>query len=415
MGYSCLKIGVTERRGNLTGATIRELAAVFRRRYLGVSRAEKGHLLDEFCLLTGYHRKSAVRLLRHPPRTRTKPRGRPRQYSAELTGVLKAAWEATDRVCSKRLAPFLPELVPILERCQAIRLSDDLRAQLLQLSPATIDRLLAPFRGRGGRHGLSTTRSVSALKKLIPIRTCADRKHAVVGHVEVDLAAHCGSSAEGFFLNTLVAVDVATSWTECIPVWGKGQSRVGAAIHQLRSQLPFPLRGLHSDNGSEFINHHLWHYCQQQGIEFTRSRSYKKNDQAHVEQRNWSTVRRLVGYDRYSSKAAYHQLEYLYTLVRLHTNFFQPVCKLVSRERDGGKVYKRYDRAQTPYQRLLASGVLTKAQRQRLALLYQALNPVQLRTQIDDALHALWQMNEPDARTEAEIATLAQLDATVNP
>jgi hypothetical protein len=174
------------------------------------------------------------------------------------------------------------------------------------------------------------------------------------------------------------------------------------------------LLGLHSDNGSEFINHHLWHYCQQQGIEFTRSRSYKKNDQAHVEQKNWSTVRRLVGYDRYSTQAAYHQLEYLYPLVRLHANFFQPICKLVARERDGAKVHKQYDRAQTPYQRLLASGVLSRTQRKRLALLYQALNPLQLRTQLDDALRTLWQMAQPDPRTGEETSALDELETAGN-
>jgi hypothetical protein len=399
----------------LTGTSVRELAAALRGRYLRASKLEKGRLLDEFCLITGYHRKSAIRLLGHPPKARAKHGGRPKEYSAELAEVLKTAWEATDRVCSKRLAPFLPELVPLLERCHALHLSDAIRAQLLQLSPSTIDRLLAPFRRQGGRRPVSTTRSVSALKKLIPIRTCAGRKQAMVGHMEVDLAAHCGASAEGFFLNTLVAVDVATGRTECLPVWGKGQSRVGSAIHQLRSQLPFPLLGLHSDNGSEFINHHLWHYCQRHSIEFTHSRSYKKNDQAHVEQKNWSTVRRLVGCDRYSTQAAYHQLEYLYPLVRLHPNFFQPICKLVGRERDGAKVHKQYDRAQTPYQRLLASGVLSKAERKRLTLLYQALNPLQLYMQIDEALRTLWQIAELDPRTAEETAALAELETAGNP
>ena len=280
----------------MTSASIRELAAALREHYRRASRVEKGHLLDEFCLITGYHRKSAIRLLRHAPKVKTKRGGRPKQYSPELADALKVAWEATDRVCSKRLGPFLRELVPILERCQALHLSDGLRAQLLQLSPSSIDRLLAPFRGRGGRRPVSTTRSVSALKKLIPIRTSADRKHAAVGHVEVDLAAHCGASGEGFFLNTLVAVDIASAWTECIPVWGKGQSRVGSAIHQLRTQLPFPLLGLHSDNGSEFINHHLLHFWGQQvtGIRLSRSRPWQKNDNRFVEQKNHTLVRNLA-------------------------------------------------------------------------------------------------------------------------
>lgn len=391
-------------------ASIHEVAGAMRGRYLQANKREKGRLLREFCELTGYHRKSAVRLLRQAPKGKAKRGGRPRVYGSELAEVLRVAWESTDRVCSKRLAPFLRELVPILERCKAISLTAELREQLVNLSASTIDRLLAPFRGRGGRRAVTTTYSVSALKKRIPIRTCADRKHAAVGHMEVDLAAHCGASGEGFFLNTLVAVDVATSWTECIPVWGKGQSRVGSAIHSMRGQLPFPLLGLHSDNGSEFINHHLWNYCRQQGIDFSRSRSYKKNDQAHVEQKNWSTVRRLVGYERYSTKAAYRQLEYLYTLVRLHTNFFQPICRLVSREREGARVHKQYDQAQTPYQRLLASKALSPSQAKELALLYQGVNPIQLRSQIDDALRELWRMAERDPRTKAEAAFLERLD-----
>jgi hypothetical protein len=399
----------------LTLTSIRELAAALRPRYQQASKVEKGRLLDQFCQITGYHRKSAIRLLRHAPKARTKRCGRRKEYGADLAQALRVAWESTDRICSKRLAPFLPELVPSLERHHELQLSDGLRTQLLQVSASTIDRLLAPWRQRGGRRSLSTTRSVFALKKLIPIRTCAEHKDATVGHVQVDLAAHCGASGEGFFLNTLVAVDLVTGWTECLPVWGKGQSRVGSAIHQLRGQLPFPLLSLHSDNGSEFINHHLWRYCQQQHIEFTRSRSYKKNDQAHVEQKNWSAVRRLVGYDRYTSKAAYHQLEYLYPLVRLHTNFFQPICKLVGRQRDGAKVHRQYDRAQTPYQRLLASGVLSPAQRKQLALLYHALNPVNLRAQIDEALRSLWHMAEPDPRYDAEITALAGLETTANP
>jgi len=352
-----------------------------------------------------------VRLLCHLPARRAKRGGRPKEYGSELVEGLRVAWESTDRICSKRLAPFLADLVPLLERHGELQLSAEVRAQLIKVSASTIDRLLAPWRGRGGRRSPSTTRSVSALKKLIPIRTCADRRMSTVGHLEVDLAAHCGASGEGFFLNTLVAVDVASGWTECAAVWGKGQSRVGSGVHQLRTQLPFPMLGLHSDNGSEFINHSLWRYCQQHHIEFTRSRSYKKNDQAHVEQKNWSVVRRLVGYDRYNSKKAYHQLEQLYTLVRLQTNFFQPTCKLISRHRDGGKVRKQYHRAQTPYQRLLASGALPPTKRRQLDLLYQALNPVKLRAQIDAGLRELWTLAEPDPRTENETFALDKLDA----
>ena len=205
------------------------------------------------------------------------------------------------------------------------------------------------------------------LKSSIPIRTFADWQEDCPGFIEVDLVLHCGESGEGFYLTTLSAVDVATGWSECIGVWGKGQERVGGAVHRIRQRLPFPPLGLDSDNGSEFINQHLFSYCQREKITFTRSRSYKKNDSCHVEQKNWSVVRRLVGYDRYNSRAALEALNRIYDLTRLYVNFFQPVMKLMSKTRQGARVHKVYDTARTPYQRLLKSSVLTEAKQQELA------------------------------------------------
>ena len=215
--------------------------------------------------------------------------------------------------------------------------------------------------------------------------------------------AHCGESTEGFYLTTLSTVDVATSWVECQGVWGKGQQRVGSAVHHIARRLPFPLLGLDSDNGSEFINHNLYAYCQREGITFTRSRPYKKNDSAHVEQKNWSVVRRLVGYDRYSSRAALEQLNRLYRLVRLYVNFFQPSMKLKHKSRHGAKVHKVYDTAKTPYQRLLESGVLNAQQKDALARLYRTLDPVRLLAQINEALEKLWGLAEYPGRKEASV------------
>jgi len=396
----------------MTRGSIREYAAAVRPRYLKASKREKKRILDEFCHVTGYHRKSAIRLLRHPPKGAGKRRGRPKKYGPDLVPALRMAWEATDRICSKRLAPFLPELIPILERHKELEVSEAIRAKLLTVSASTIDRLLAPFRRRIGRRSPSATRSVSSLKALIPIRTYAERKPTEVGYVEVDLAAHCGTSAQGLYLNTLVAVDLVTSWTECVPVWGKGQSRVGSAIDRVRRELPFRLLGINSDNGSEFINRPLWDYCQRHDIEFTRSRAYRKNDQAHVEQKNWSVVRRLVGYDRYATREAYEQLAYLYRLVRLYVNFFQPISKLIGKRREGAKVHKQYDRAQTPYQRLQATEALSPSQREGLAALYEYLNPVQLRKEIEEALRELWKMAQPDPRAKAEATALAKIEAS---
>ena len=394
----------------MTRASIVEYAAAVRGRYLRGSRAEKKVILDEFCKATGYHRKSAIRLLQRERCASGKRRGRPKEYGSEFVLALKLAWEATDCICSKLLTPFLAELIPILEHHKELHLSEEVRRQLLRVSASTVDRLLAPYR-RKPRHGLSTTHCVPSFKKLIPMRTFADKKGLRVGNMEVDLAAHCGTSTEGFYLNTLVAVDLPSGWTECMPVWGKGQERVKAGIERVRRQVPFPLVGLNSDNGSEFLNQALWQYCRQHGITLSRSRAYKKNDQAHVEQKNWFVVRRLVGYDRFDSKPALTALDYLYHLVRLHVNFFQPTSKLIASQRQGAKVHKQYDRAQTPYRRLLAAGALSESQKEGLASYYTYLNPVQLRTEIEQAQQELWQLARPDSRSRTETQTMAQLDA----
>jgi hypothetical protein len=229
-----------------------------------------------------------------------------------------------------------------------------------------------------------------------PIRTFAEWDDARPGFLEVDLVGHCGSSTEGFFLCTLCAVDIATAWVELDAVWGKGQVRVGGAVEHIRRRLPMPLVGLDSDNGSEFINHSLLDYCRRYAITFTRSRAWKKNDSAHVEQKNGAIVRHLIGYDRFATRVAYAQLTRVYQIARLHVNFFQPVQRLVTKSRQGARVHRLYDRAQTPYQRLCASGVLSPEKRAELDTLYQSLNPLQLRRDLDAALERLWALAAPD-------------------
>jgi hypothetical protein len=305
---------------------------------------------------------------------------------------LKVVWEASDRLCSKRLQPFLPELVRVMRRHGELAVGEEVEAELCAMSPATMDRLLRPWRRLGGRRCLSTTRAGSLLKKSIPIRTFADWEEKRPGFLEVDLIAHCGESSEDFYLTTLCAVDVATGWSDSVGVWGKGQHRVCAAIQEMRRRLPFPLLGLDSDNGGEFINQHLYGYCEREGISFTRSRPYKKNDSCHVEQKNWSVVRRLVGYDRYNSRAAFERLNLLYNCVRLYINFLQPTMKLQGKTRHGAKVHKVYDTATTPYQRLLESGTLSPSKQAELAAIYHGLNPVLLLSQINAHLEHLWKL-----------------------
>jgi len=379
----------------VTRRSMLEYAEAVRGRYRGASKKLKTKILDEFVATTGLHRKVVIRLLnRRSSPARAKRPGRPPLYGLEVLMALKIAWEATDRLCSRRLHPFLPELVGILKREGELRVTEETEAQLSRMSASTIDRLLRRWRGTGVRRGLSTTKPGTLLKNAIAVRTFSEWNEKQPGFLEADLVAHCGESSEGFYLTTLSTVDVATGWCEPVAVWGKGQERVGGAVHHVRERLPMPMLGLDSDNGGEFINQGLYDYCRRWGITFTRSRSYKKNDSCHIEQKNWSVIRRVIGYDRFSSKAAFEALSDVYLLLRLYINFFQPVLKLVTKTRHGAKVHKVYDRAQTPYRRLLSSGLLTEEKARQLAAIYSALNPVTLLKQIQRNVEYLWTLAE---------------------
>jgi hypothetical protein len=383
----------------VTRASLKEYAVVQRLRYWRAQRRpEKTQLLDEVVAVAGLHRKAAIRLLRRAPRPAVpRPRpGRPRLYGPEIASAAQVLWEAAGYIGAHRLHPFVPDLLERLAAFGALVLAPALAQRLRHASPATLKRLLAPAQATRPRRGATTTRPGTWLKHQIPIRTFAEWDDARPGFLEIDLVAHCGTSTEGFYLHTLCAVDIATCWVELDAVWGKGQVRVGGAVQHVQARLPIPLRGLDSDNGSEFINRILYDYCQRMGITFTRSRAYKKNDSAHVEQKNGAIVRGLIGYDRFASKAAYAQLRRVYTLARLHVNFFQPVQKLMSKTRHGARVHRVYDRAQTPYQRLCASGVLSAATHAELARVYQGLNPLALRQHVERELERLWTLAAPD-------------------
>jgi hypothetical protein len=379
----------------VTRNSIKEYAEAIKLRYRKATKEEKGRILDEFTKTAGLHRKAVIRLLNRCKPTSGKRRcGRPRQYGFVVVEALRAVWEASDRLCSKRLHPFLPEYISVMRRCGESKMTTETERQLCHMSAATIDRVLRPWKQKGGRRSFSTTKPGRLLRSSIPIRTFADWQENRPGFIEVDLVAHCGESLDGFYLNTLMAVDVATSWSEFIGVWGKGQQRVGSAIHKVRERLPFRLLGLDSDNGSEFINRDLAGWCQHEGITFTRSRPYKKNDNCFVEQKNGSIVRRVIGRDRFSSKQAYESLNQLYYLLRLYINFFQPVMKLVSKTRYGASTHRVYDTAQTPYQRALKSGVLSDDKKAELYTTYAHLNPVRLLQQINESVEYLWKLRD---------------------
>ena len=370
----------------------RELLLQVSGRYQAASHQRKSVILDEFIAATGYARKYAIRLLAQPapPPVAAITRPRSRRYGVEVQAALRVAWAAANGICGKRLVPFLPELVANLERHGHLQLTAETRADLLSLSPATADRLLRPARTGQGPRRLSTTKPGALLKKQIPIRTFAGWDEAQPGFVEADLVAHCGQRAEGAFLYTLVLTDVATGWTECLPLLHRGQHAVIHALDRARQLLPFPLLGLDTDNGGEFLNEELLAYCRREQITFTRGRAYRKNDQCFVEQKNGVIVRQLVGYDRFEGEAAYRQLTEVYRAVRFYVNFFQPSMKLREKLRDGSRTRRCYDPAQTPYRRLLAGDLLTPGTQQRLETLAHTLDPVRLLHQVETLLDALW-------------------------
>ena len=341
-----------------------------RDRYQRTFKKEKTIILNEFIRLTGYNRSYACQILKKKERVlgylniagkrikyvadKKMKREKKRFYDKEVFIALKRTWIICDYICSKRLAPFLSEIIPVLEKWREIKLKPKVREKLFKISAATIDRLLTDTRKRFRIKGRSTTRPGSLLKKSILIRTFADWDEKVPGFFEVDLVSHDGGAVRGDFNQSLNLTDISTGWEEMIAVKNKAQVWVFAGIKNIKERLPFSILGLDSDNGSEFINAHLIRYCEEHKITFTRSRPYRKNDSCFVEQKNWSVIRRAVGYARYDTDNELNILNELYGYLRLYVNFFQPVRKLIKKERIGSKVIKKYDEAKTPYRRVLA-------------------------------------------------------------
>jgi integrase-like protein len=381
----------------------REYAEVMRRRYAAArNKEDRGRLLDEYCRVTGGHRKAAIRRLRAAPGGAARRPGRVRRYGPELLPILERAWLASDQLSGKLLAPILPALLTALQKHHGVPITPTMQAALTAASPATLDRLLRPLRRRRGRQPRRAAPALPHVRAQVPLRTWSQWTGVTPGALQGDLVLHCAETTAGRYCATLVAVDVATTWTELQAVWDLHQQRVTGAIQHLSQRLPFALREWHSDNGSEFINACLLGWCQRHHIRFTRGRPYRKNDQAWVEQRNGLLVRRLIGYDRFSSRAALGALHRVYVLLRLQHNFFRPVRKLVSKHRVGSRVVKRYDTAQTPYQRVLAAGILTPAQRHTWDAQFRALDPIALARDLQQALDVLWSLADtPPTRQEA--------------
>ena len=361
-------------------ATRRELVRVISERYAASAQVERAKILDEFVAATGYHRKHAIRILAAKHRTTAAREPRLRVYDGAVREALIVLWEASDRVCGKRLKPLIPILLDALERHGHLHPEGEIRARLLMVSAATIDRLLAPTRSSiRGRVRRPATPSV---RRAVAVRTFDGWKDPPPGFTEADLVAHCGGSLVGSFVHTLTITDIASGWTECAALAVREGTLVVQGVNRLRGLLPFRLLGLDTDNGSEFLNETMLAYCREQSIEFTRSRPYRKNDQAWVEQKNGAVVRRLVGYDRLEGLPAAEALTRLYATSRLFVNFFQPCFKLASKTRVGARVEKRYHPPATPCARLLASDAVPEAIKERLRSLAATLDPVRLLDEI---------------------------------
>ena len=359
-------------------ATRTELAEAVGQRYRSVDRSSKGRVLDEFAAVTGFHRKHAMRLRRATPLAKARSvRPERRVYDEAVRTALIVLWEAADRLCGKRLRPLIPILLAAMERHGHLDLAPDVKSKLMAMSAATIDRALRGVKAIGGsprRRGIAGT----VLRQSVPIRTFDDWGDPAPGHIEADLVSHSGPWATGSFAWTFTLTDIATGWTECAPLLVREQTVLVAVLTELRKLMPFELLGFDTDNDSVFINETVRDYCAASGIAFTRCRPYRKNDQAWVEQKNGSVVRRLVGYRRFEGMAATTVLADLYAAARLFVNFFQPSFKLAEKHRDGARSHKRYHLPATPDQWLVDDSRTSEATRVHLREIFAGLDPVRL-------------------------------------
>jgi hypothetical protein len=360
-------------------ATRDELVVVLGERYARSGRAERGRILDEFAAVTGFHRKHAMRLLRGGQSNRQRgPRPRRRIYDDAVREALIVVWEASDRICGKRLRPLVPIMLEAMERHGHLQLAPEVRTGLLAMSAATMDRALCDIRGRARGRTRRRVAPSAAVRRSVPVRTFSDWGDPAPGFVEADLVAHSGPMAAGSFVQTLTLTDIATGWTECAPLLVREQRLLTAVLAEVRKRLPFPLLGFDTDNDSVFMNETVRDYCLAAGIAFTRCRPYRKNDQAWVEQKNGAVVRRIVGYRRFEGLEAAAALAELYVSVGLFVNFFQPSFKLAEKTREGAKVYKRYHPPATPYQRLIADPRASEEVKRQVEAQRTQLDPVRL-------------------------------------
>ena len=371
----------------------RDYLQAIRTRYRTAPKDTKSTILDEFCTICGYNRKYAIRRLnKKPTKRQRKPGPQPQYRDTSVLQPLKRIWFATDQMCSKKLQAAIPLWLPFYEQ-EYGALDAGIKTKLLAISPSTIDRTLKPVRVSGKTKGLCGTKPGTLLKNQIPIKT-HNWDVSKPGFFEADTVAHCGNSLSGNFVWRLTFTDIFSGWTENRAVWNKGSYGVFTQIKDIEAAIAFPIRGFDCDNGSEFLNHHLLRYFTNRPhspIQFTRSRPYKKNDNAHAEQKNWTHVRQLLGYDRFDKPELVDLINDLYKHeCSLYNNFFCPTLKLKEKLRVNSKYVKKYYPPKTPYQRLLDSEQITREAKLFLSVTYQSLNPFKLKKIIESKLKMIF-------------------------
>ena len=377
--------------------TKHELAKAILSRYLRSNKQEKKKMLDEFCATTGYHRKYAITKLKKLQLTRNwkdsvagkHGRNRERIYDGLVSSVVEQIYEALCGIGARRMHPMLNTMLEKGMRFGHIKIDPVTELKVRAISRSTLERMIKTARERNMLKGLSTTRPGTLLKNEIALRVGV-WEETDPGFSEIDLVAHCGDNAAGMFISTLNTSDIATGWFEAEPVMGKAQERVLEGIEETGKRMPFRRQGIDSDNGSEFINRQLYDYCTKKDIVFTRSRPYKKNDNAHIEQKNYTAVRQVLGYQRFDTEVIFAFMRKLYRgSLRLYINFFQPSVKCIQKKRIGSKIKKYYDIAQTPYERVVAHPAISKEKKEELKTLFESLDPFQLRKEIDDLVREI--------------------------
>jgi len=371
-------------------ATRKELIAAVGIRYRNSTKAMRRKILDEFIGLTGYHRRHAIRVLAHEQKSEHQTRIRARLYGEATRQALIVLWEASDRLCGKRLKALIPTLIAAMERHGHLSLDAELRSQVESISAATIDRILSPVRAQAIGRRKRRTGVGSAIQRSVRVRTFADWNDPPPGYFETDMVEHCGGDKiDGNFVHSLVLTDIATGWTECLALLVREQNLIVQGFVHSQTLLPFRILGLDADNDSAFMNQTVVNFCKDNAIEFTRSRAYRKNDQAWVEQKNGAIVRRLVGYGRLSGIVATTALAELYAVARLYVNFFQPCFKLKRKQRDGARVVKTYHPPMTPCERVLQLAAVDEAVKARLREQLRQLDPIALLQRIRAAQQKL--------------------------